>query len=295
MGDILRILKNTDPLYFLMGFFLQLLAIFVISARLRLIFKAQGLFIALGEAVELSFMGIFFNNFLPTAAGGDLPKAFYAYKKTNKKIESFACVLGDRIIGLFSLIFMAMVGVFCLWGDLPRSIKLAVGILFLISSFCILFLFNRRLAKTLKFLFIPFGKSGWDQKVERLYQFLNMMSRDQKLLYQSLLYSMAAQTLAITSVFVLIQGLSATESFVKLFVVLPLVSVASMIPSLNGLGIREGAFVYFLGGSIGKGSALALSLLWLLFLGLESLIGAFYYLFYRRNRVPLAELKNQVT
>tara|TARA_Y100000031_G_C8135215_1_gene344895 strand:- start:398 stop:586 length:189 start_codon:yes stop_codon:yes gene_type:complete len=36
-----------------------------------------------------------------------------------------------------------------------------------------------------------------------------------------------------------------------------------MLPSLNGLGVREGAFVYFLKGDIGKDMGFSVSLLWL--------------------------------
>ncbi len=65
-----------------------------------------------------------------------------------------------------------------------------------------------------------------------------------------------------------------------LFLVMPIVTVASMLPSLNGLGIREGAYVYFLGGIVGHEQALAISLLWLaLFLGVR-LSGGLVYLFW---------------
>lgn len=290
LGEILQVLKGISPSYFLFCFLLQILVIGLISARLKLIFKSQGLILSLTEVVELSFLGIFFNNFLPTAAGGDLPKAFYAYKKTKKKIASFACVVGDRIIGLFTLVLMAFIGILLLWQELNRSIKVAVSSLFLVGSFLLLFLFNHRMAKSIKFLFSPLKKFGLEKKIEAIYDFLHTMSKNKKLLCQALFLSIAAQTLGVVSAFMLIQGLSVSESFLKLFVILPLIVTLSMLPSLNGLGIREGAFVYFLGGTIGKRSALAFSLLWLALLGMQSLIGGIYYLFQGRRQVPLAQL-----
>jgi len=291
MGEIVQILKKTRPFYFLLGFLLQIVAIGMISARLKLIFNARGLSLPLGEAVELSFLGIFFNNFLPTAAGGDLPKAYYAYKKTKKKMESFACVLGDRIIGLFSLVLMAFISASFLWGELNRSVKTAVVSLFFISFLFVLFLFNRRLAKSLRFLLSPLERIGWIKKIEEVYSFLHSMSRDKKLLFRALLITVVAQIVAITSAFILIRGLSASESLIRLFVFFPLISTLSMLPSLNGLGIREGAFVYFLGGSIGKGSALALSILWLATLGMQSIIGGIYYLVHGWRQISLKEIK----
>ena len=291
MGEIIATLKKTSLRYFLFSFLLQLVAIGVISYRLKLIFNTQGLFLSLTESVELCFLGIFFNNFLPTAAGGDLPKAYYAYKKTKKKVESFACVIGDRIVGLFSLVLLALVGVFFLWRDLNRTVKSAVVLLFAVSIILLSFLFSRTMAKSLQFLFTPFKNRGWDKKLEKVYHFLHTFSGNKKLLLQALFLSMVCHILAVTTFYLLIQGLSASFPYLKLFVILPLVFSLSMLPSLNGLGIREGAFVYFLGGSIGTHSAFALSILWLAILAIQSVIGGLYYLVHGWRQISLKEVR----
>jgi uncharacterized membrane protein YbhN (UPF0104 family) len=50
------------------------------------------------------------------------------------------------------------------------------------------------------------------------------------------------------------------------FVFIPLVTVAGMVPiSLNGLGVREGAYVYFLAqAGVASPQALAFAVLWLI-------------------------------
>ena len=291
MGEIVRTLKKTNPRYFVTSLLLQLIAIGVISYRLKLVFNTQGLILPLKESVELSFLGFFFNNFLPTAAGGDLPKAYYAYKKTKKKVESFGCVIGDRIIGLFSLVLFASVGVFFMWQELSRSIKTAVGSLFIVSIFLLSFLFSRGMAKSIQSLFAPLKRKGWDKKIETVYHFLHALSNNKRLLFQALFLSMICHVLAVTSFYLLIQGLSASFPFIKLFVILPLIFALAMLPSLNGLGIREGAFVYFLGSAIGVHNAFALSILWLAILGVMSVIGGFYYLAHGWRKVSLKEVR----
>ena len=291
MGEIVSTLKKTNPRYFLTSLLLQLIAIGVISFRLKLVFSTQGIVLPLKESIELSFLGFFFNNFLPTAAGGDLPKAYYAYKKTKKKVEAFGCVIGDRIIGLFSLVLFASVGVFFMWQELSWSIKIAIGSLFVISIFLLSFLFSRNMAKSAKFLFAPLKRKGWDKKIETVYHFLRTLSNNKRLLFQALFISMICHILAVTTFYLLIHGLSASFSFVKLFVVLPLIFALAMLPSLNGLGIREGAFVYFLGSAIGTHSALALSILWLVILGVMSVIGGFCYLAHGWRNVSLKEVR----
>ena len=65
------------------------------------------------------------------------------------------------------------------------------------------------------------------------------------------------------------------------FVFYPLTTLAGfMIPSLNGLGIREGAYIYFLSKiSINSDQGLAFSLGWLVILLFTSIIGGIVYLF----------------
>jgi uncharacterized membrane protein YbhN (UPF0104 family) len=64
------------------------------------------------------------------------------------------------------------------------------------------------------------------------------------------------------------------------FILIPLVAVATMIPvSLNGLGVREGAFVFFLAqAGVPEDQALSLALLWLGVIIVSSLIGGLVWL-----------------
>jgi hypothetical protein len=50
---------------------------------------------------------------LPSAVGGDVVKAFYAYKHSGKKIESATSVLLDRLLGFVAIIVMATIGLMC--------------------------------------------------------------------------------------------------------------------------------------------------------------------------------------
>jgi len=218
-------------------------------------------------------------------------KAFFAYQKTRKKVDSFACVVGDRIVGLFSLVLMAVVGVLLLWRETGNSLKMAVGLLFLFSTFAISFLFSHRMARSIRILFIPFRRFGWDEKFEKAYHSLYFLGNEKKMLWKAFFLSIITHVIFIFSVLMLILSLSAHVPLPRLFLVVPLVSTLSMAPSLNGLGIREGAFVYFLGRNIGRGSALALSILWLGILGILSFIGGILYLLRGQPKISLAEIK----
>ena len=272
-------LLGVQPLFLTAGILLNIFIVGLASVRLRWFFKAYGLRFSLGEAISLSFIGIFFNNFLPTAAGGDLVKAYYAYKRAHRKLESFASVVADRIMGLFSLACMAVVGLLFLWKGEKLSIKIAVGGFFLLGCFCVSILFSHRVARKLQFLFYPLERMGLGERMRNIYRTLNILNKKHSLLLKTLGLSFSIHLLAIFSAFLLVKGLFLKISIFRLFLVLPLVTTASMLPSLNGLGIREGAFIYFLGGIVGKAKAAAFSILWLGNLILLSFIGGIVYLF----------------
>ena len=79
--------------------------------------------------------------------------------------------------------------------------------------------------------------------------------------------------------FVLINGMGKTIPMKMVLLLMPLVSIISMLPSINGLGIRESAIYFLFGPYVGYENAIALSLLWLFMLLSASLVGAISYLF----------------
>jgi uncharacterized protein (TIRG00374 family) len=85
----------------------------IAAMRWWLLLKTQKVFIGLREAVVLFFLGWFYNNFMPSSVGGDLVRAWYVTKHTDKKFESALSVFVDRGIGLVgTLIILAYYYVF---------------------------------------------------------------------------------------------------------------------------------------------------------------------------------------
>ncbi len=95
-----------------LGLFAAILSIFVfgqviVGFRWWLLLRTQSIFIGLAAAVRLNFLGWFYNNFMPGSVGGDLVRAWYVTKHTEKRFEAALSVFVDRIIGLFSTFIIA--------------------------------------------------------------------------------------------------------------------------------------------------------------------------------------------
>ncbi len=283
LPDIARVLKSVDPLLFILAAVVNIVAIGVISIRLKKILLVQGIELKLREAIYLNFIGNFFNNFLPTSVGGDLVKAYYATKKTTKKLESFSAVFFDRFFGFLSIGLLAFLGVVVLnkhikdpklfWGCVIFSVVVLVVFVFFL---------NKRLTKLLfsGLLDLPVFREG--SKMRKLYNALNAYKEHKIIIAEVIGVSLLAQMIAVLAIYIIIKSISPPQdiSFLNLFLIIPLVSVASMLPlTLNGLGLREGAFVLFLKEFISPESAAAVSILYLALISITSLIGGILYLF----------------
>jgi len=80
----------------------------IVSLRWWLLLRSQSISIAFWAAVKLYFLGWFYNNFMPSSVGGDLIRAWYVTRHTDKKFEAALCVFVDRVIGLLSTMAIAV-------------------------------------------------------------------------------------------------------------------------------------------------------------------------------------------
>ncbi|MFA5336136.1 MAG: lysylphosphatidylglycerol synthase transmembrane domain-containing protein [Candidatus Omnitrophota bacterium] len=282
-GDRSRIwdiLEDVNFCDFFTAVFMNILALVIVSYRLKIILAVQGLKLTIVESSYLTFIGMFFNNFLPTSIGGDLVKAYYATKKSEKKLESFSAVFFDRFFGFLSIGLLAFLGLLFMNGRI-RDPKLMWGCaIFAGAVFIIFTLFlNKNLAKGLFSGVLNMSAFRKGSKLRKLYNALNAYKEHPVVVVKVVGISLMAQVVSVVSLYFIIKSLSQEISFLNLFLIMPLVSVASMIPSINGLGVRESAFVMFLSEFISKGSSAAVSILFLATVLLTSLIGGIVYLF----------------
>lgn len=104
--EVLQRLRQ-NPWVFAAAIALYVAGQFVFVARWRILLKVQSITIGFLPAVKLHFLGLFYNNCLPGAIGGDLPRAWYVTKHTDKKLEAALSVFVDRTIGLIGMLIMA--------------------------------------------------------------------------------------------------------------------------------------------------------------------------------------------
>lgn len=96
------------------GLLVFALAQVVLALRWWLLLCAQRVHLPLLVAVRLHFLGLFYNNLMPSSVGGDFLRAWYVTKHTEKRFEAALSVFVDRAVGLSGIFLMALVAYFSL-------------------------------------------------------------------------------------------------------------------------------------------------------------------------------------
>jgi len=234
----------------------------IIAVRLQWVFRVQDIHMTFSECYHLGFVGLFYNLMLPSAVGGDVAKAVYAYKHSGKKIESATSILLDRLLGFFATIIMATIGLICFSKEadsayIDSAVYGACGVL----AFSVTFFASRHFARLFKGLahFIP--KEKWKLRLAEVYHAIYGYRHHRGPVLVAILLSFVGQAIFISTNYWLALSLGVDINFWKFFILIPVISIVSMAPSIGGLGVREASVLLLFGRYLPQERALALTLL----------------------------------
>ncbi|MFQ5577151.1 MAG: lysylphosphatidylglycerol synthase transmembrane domain-containing protein, partial [Anaerolineae bacterium] len=106
---LLTTLADANYWYLLLALALYVLAIITNAVKWYILLKAQGVPVPLGALTNYTFVGFFFNNFLPANVGGDVMRGFGVARYTDRNADAAVSVVVDRIIGLMGYMVSAVV------------------------------------------------------------------------------------------------------------------------------------------------------------------------------------------
>ncbi|UCD55611.1 MAG: flippase-like domain-containing protein [Candidatus Omnitrophota bacterium] len=282
-------LGRTAPILFVLAVLFFIFDVgLVLPLRLKLLFTGEGLAIPFSRIIQLTYIGYFFNNFMPTAVGGDIVKAYYVYKQTNQKAKSFISVFMDRFVGLFSFVFIAIIALFFSWENIDLILKKIVLVFSLFFVIAFLFILNSAIAKVILNALSRFKLWNIGEKLSKVYRAVHEYRNKKSIILIAIGISAAAQSIYFSMIYLLARSLGAEIPVMTVFLLMPIISVVSMLPSLGGLGLREGAIVVLFGPLIGSDNAFSISILLLAILLIVSLAGAVIYITASQFRIKEA-------
>ncbi len=289
-GEIAGVLRSANPSIFMLAFLFFTIASFVASFRMKILIEAQGIKILYREALSLTFIGYFFNNFLPTSIGGDVIKAHYLSKHSNITAGSYTAVFVDRVVGLLTMIFMAFAALLYVGtGFVDKGVAIAIFAITGVSVLAVLFFANKSFAKS--FSSLIFLVKPIEKQLRNLYNMADIYRNKVSLMLSAFAISIVSQLSYFACYGILALSINSRIPAQDLLLRMPIVSIITLLPSINGLGVREGSTVVFFGGLIGKEHALAISILMIVVLLITSLIGGIVYAVSPQFKMKLKEIK----
>lgn len=241
--------------------------------RWQLLLATQDIHIPLKTLISSLLVGRFFNNFLPSTIGGDIVRVYDTSKYSKNTAVSMTAILIERLTGFLALLLIAAFALVFGFHTIGDTFLLWVLIGFF-SLILLLFLglFNATLSRQIRRIFNFRGLSKIKGKIDKVYQALNLYKSKRKDLLITFLLGLALQVAAVAHYYLIGLALDLNVSILYFFIIIPLVLLILLLPvSINGIGVRENAYVLFF-GKIGVEGSISIALSWLAF-GMILIIG----------------------
>jgi uncharacterized membrane protein YbhN (UPF0104 family) len=252
--QLLHLLTRERPAYFLAATAIYVAGQMVATCRWQMLSRMVGIVGRYLEFLLYFFIGAFTNLFVPGLIGGDAARALYLGRRQHELGKAVASVVADRAFGLLALIWLTAVCVALLGrGIFPPAITTPI---FLIgASAAAGYLFMPAIAAVRKFT---------PRRIAAIIDLLSPYLRGRLALVPVILLSLVLHLMQVAAQYVLGLGLGLKIPLWLFILCVPTTNTLASVPlTFNGLGVREGLYVFLFGmAGVGKADAAALGLLW---------------------------------
>ncbi len=274
--NLLEALRGVDLRWFALALAIHLIGVGVRAYRWWLLIASLGAPVSFGRLVYLYFVGAFFNTFLPTGIGGDLVK-IVELSSERGGAKAFSTVFADRLTGILGSSLIALAVAWIDPADVPQDIRTLVVVVSASILLTTALLTQGRLIDQLLWRSRFFANLPFAGRLHKVY--VAMTSYSIGAIARSTLVSFpfTATLIATQYVLAIALGLRVDVRYFILFT--PIVALALVLPALNGLGIREGAYSVLFGPvGVAGPDAVAMSLLYQVVRVLTGLLGGAIYI-----------------
>jgi len=272
VGELVAVFQQIQLVYIVYLLVLAVVMIWASCLKWRLFVRASGHEVSILRLMKLYTVGYFFNTFAPSYIGQDVSRSFYLGRYVESQKDAFIATILERFTGLLAMSLLGLT--FVMIGT-----KATAGVeaaIITVAFLCVLLAFIFFSNSCAKFFF---KSADWFLKTflkgqlrERLTLYLDKVQPaldkargDSRLFFKAMLLSLFYHSLTVVNTYIAARAIGWDSPDIGgLFVAVPLVLLVSMIPvTPSGLGIQEGAFLFFLeriGGSREQGLSVGLVL-----------------------------------
>lgn len=226
---------------------IQIIGNIISAAKWQYLARLQGFSFSVADGFFVYLSGAFINNFLPSTVGGDTYRVFWM-AKAGERVRAFAVVFFDRITGLLGLFLLSGLGLFAYpWAVLSTDPVLIILGAIVLSAALMIFaalLWTEKLYHSLQ----PLAALFPGQKLVGIFQGFESFA-NRKTYGRALLWSIFFMLVGVgLSNYALFQALGADLPFWVFFSAIFSATLVANIPiSVNNIGVKEWAYVFFFG------------------------------------------------
>ena len=222
----------------------------VMILRWILLLRGSGLMINAGKAARIFLVSSFVGSFLPAGVGADAARAYGLSRSDAEASEALASVLVDRVLGILSLMAMAIFGAIMVTSLAGASgagnvtWQAAAGVLALVLA-CVAAFWGDRILRAVTPSHLHDGPIA-----RRLLRVSDAISRYRGrggVLAHVMVWSLAVQVLRILQAYLLGLGLGISVPFRFYLFFMPIGLLMLLIPiSVSGFGLPQGVIVWLM-------------------------------------------------
>jgi len=262
MKAALTAILHANAWWLLAGFAACLFTFYLRALRWRALIQGWGARIPMRKLVLWYLVGSLFNSVLPTGFGGDVLRVYELNRQVHDPVMAANSVIVDRYLGIVILLGMGLAAVPLGAAHVETQVVLILAGLFVLSLAAGALLLNQR---------------GWRRFGERLPLVGGFLSGklaglegtaryySRRSLIESTAWSLVFNVVLIAWTVFLALGVGIHLPLRYFVVFTPLTSIALMLPSVGGLGVREMSYAALF-PAVGVAAPLAVSVSLLLYL-----------------------------
>jgi uncharacterized protein (TIRG00374 family) len=201
----------------------------------------------LAAVMRIFFVSTFAGTFLPASVGGDAVRAFSLAKLTVPGEDAVASVFMDRMLGVASILVMAVIGL-TFAGELvgQTPVLVAIGAAAGACGVTMLLILSRQAASMASRVIAELPFRSLRQAGQRVLESIRKYAAFTGPLVSVLVCSIAVQALRIVQAYYLGRSLGVDRGPGVYFAFVPVILLVMLLPiTVNGIGTSQAAFVWF--------------------------------------------------
>jgi len=243
-----------------------LLPILTMSLRWWCLLRVQQIRLSARETIRLTFLGQFLGFVVPGMVSGDLVKAWYAFKHTDRKAAAVVSVFVDRAAGLaaFAVVPAAVMAVMIATGTPPGELALPATVVSVVLgalAVVAVLLLSGRLRKALRLDRI-LARLPLQQQVKLTGEAVRLYGRRWPVVAAALGITFVGQAIFVTAILVAGLALAPQIPWYRYYIYVPLIYIIAAVPiSPGGIGVTEACYVKFLAvGGVSDADAIVVAI-----------------------------------